>query len=388
MPWVVLILWALGFVLLARVPRCVGSAGASPSRRIPDEPAGRARLPPSRRSDEKVPVSVIIPARNEERNIGRLLDAINRQTSSPREVIVVDDGSTDRTAEIARAAGASVISPPEPPAGWRGKTWACRTGADAAVGDILLFLDADTTLKEDGLARLLATREACAARAFSAGPYHDVRRPYEQLSAVFNLLMFIGVGAFSLFDSPRRPRGLFGPCLLIDRQAYEEIGGHACVKGDILEHMALAGKLRERGIPMACVGGRGAVHMRMYPDGLRDLVEGWTKAFADGASRTPPLLLILTVAWMTGGMLAFIFLGLMPLLAGVCWPLPVYAIYAAQFHFLLRQVGRFSPLAALLYPLLLLFFFVVFARSAVRRKRGGHVTWKGRRIRAREEESP
>ena len=126
-------LWAAGFLLLGRLRRCSAARAA-----------GFAS------------VSVIIPARNEEHNLPTLLRSLASQPAKPREIIVVDDGSTDRTAEIARQLGATVIASQPLPDGWRGKTWACHQGAQAATGELLLFLDADTWFEPDGLARILA----------------------------------------------------------------------------------------------------------------------------------------------------------------------------------------------------------------------------------------
>ena len=95
-------------------------------------------------------VSVIIPARDEERSIGRCVSSLLGQDHAPLEVIVVDDGSTDRTAAIAGEAGATVVTAPPLPDGWTGKPHACAIGADAASGDWLLFVDADT-VAEPGL---------------------------------------------------------------------------------------------------------------------------------------------------------------------------------------------------------------------------------------------
>lgn len=362
MLWVIVGLWALGFVLLWRIPICPASSGQPP-------PA----------------ISVIIPARNEESNLRPLLESLQRQTTPAVEVIVVDDQSTDRTADLARELDAAVVASEDLPDGWRGKTWACQQGARAAQGDLFLFIDADTRLEADALERLGAAFSQHGRAAVSLGPYHDVVRPYEQFSAIFNLLTFMGMGSFSAYGSPDAPDGLFGPCLLIDRVAYERIGGHESVKGEILEHMSMCQLLRVKDVPMLCLGGREVIHTRMYPHGFASLIEGWTKAFAAGASKTNPLTLILTIAWMTGGMLAFILSALAPVLspAFYMYLLP-YAAYAVEIYRMLRRIGSFRAWSALLYPLLLISFFIIFFRSALLKKRGKAVTWKGRSMPASE----
>jgi len=306
-------------------------------------------------------LTIIIPARNEEHNLPVLLHSINAQSVKPAEVIVVDDDSTDRTAAIARELGATVIASHPLPEGWRGKTWACHQGAQTATSNLLLFLDADTWLEPDGLGKILATY---TAGAFSVGPYHAVREPYEQLSLFFNINMWAGTV----------PDRLFGQMLLVDRESYRRVGGHETVKGRILENFWLAGQFRAAGIPVRSVTGRGLLALRMYPNGLRELVEGWTKGFASGAGQTSRVRLFGLVAWMTGLMLPLV---LSPV---TIWAAALYALGVVQVAWFSRQVGAFRWYTALLYPVPLVFFFAVFGRSVLRSKK--MVTWKGREVRA------
>ncbi|MCX8092357.1 MAG: glycosyltransferase family 2 protein [Verrucomicrobiae bacterium] len=363
---VTLVLWAAGFALLPRLRRCGRDTAFPP---VQD-------------------VSVIIPARNEAHNLPKLLDSIAQQSVQPREVIVVNDASTDATAEVAARHGARVLNSKPLPPGWRGKTWACHQGAQAAKGRWLLFLDADTWFEPDGLARALAFANASPDRpssgdqpgahtaaatgpmphgAFSIGPYHVVRRPYEQLSLFFNLSMVVGTV----------PERLFGQMLLVDRDSYRRVGGHEAVKERTLENFHLAQLFRAAGIPTRSTSGRGILAFRMYPNGPGELIEGWTKGFASGAGQTPRGVLAVVVVWMIGLMLP----PLGGLLSGqwLTWS-AVYLLCAAQVGWFARMVGSFHWLTALVYPVALIFFFIVMARSALRS--GKTVTWKGREIRA------
>lgn len=339
---VTLALWAAGFLLVDRLRPLVGTAarGASPS------------------------VSVIIPARNEQHNLPRLLGSLATQSVKVREILVVDDGSTDHTAETARQCGALVIASQPLPEGWRGKTWACHQGARHATGDLLLFVDADTWFEPEGLAGILG---GYRAGAFSVGPYHAVRKAYEDLSLFFNFAMTAGTV----------PGGLFGQMLLVDRESYWRAGGHEAVRGRVLENVRLAGRFRATGVPVRSMAGRGVISFRMYPNGVRELTEGWTKGFASGAGQTPGGTLALIVAWMIGLMLAP--LGWLVTGDGLSWG-GAYLLCAAQVGWLSRKVGAFRWVSALLFPLPLIFFFGVFAWSSARS--GRQVMWKGRQIRA------
>lgn len=366
-----LALWALGFLLLPRLHRC-------------------DLCPPPAHTPA---VSIIIPARNEECNLPTLLRSLQTQAVRPHEVIVVDDGSTDRTAEIARQHGATEVASQPLPEGWRGKTWACYQGAQAATGELLLFVDADTWFETEGLGRTLsayrnfvaASRQRAAVctcgdlqrstetplrndgGAFSVGPYHAVQKLYEDLSLFFNFNMTVGTA----------PNGLFGQMLLVDRESYQRVGGHEAVQGRILENFFLAQQFRSAGIPTRSANGRGVFSLRMYPNGLRELIEGWTKGFASGAGQTPRGVLLLVVAWMIGLMLAPI--GWVATGDGLAWG-TAYLLCAAQVGWFARQIGAFRWFTVLLYPVPLVFFFAVFARSAMRS--GKTVAWKGRQIRA------
>ena len=337
-----LLLWAAGFLLLTRLDR--GPASDSP------------RPPRS--------VSVVIPARNEAHNLPALLRSLKAQSVKPADIIVVDDGSTDRTADLARELGATVIASQPLPEGWRGKTWACHQAAQAATGELLLFVDADTWFEPEGLARILARHHD---GAFSVGPYHAVQRPYEQLSLFFNFNMTVGVV----------PQGLFGQMLRVGREEYRRVGGHEPVRGRILENFWLGERFRSTGIRTRSTIGRGLLSFRMYPNGLRELIEGWTKGFASGAGQTPRGTLALTVLWMIGLMLPP--LGCLASGGGLLW-IATYLFCAAQVAWFARWVGAFRAYAALLYPAPLIFFFIVFAWSAARS--GKRVRWKGREIRA------
>ena len=318
-------------------------------------------------------VSVVVPARNEERNLPRLLSSLQQQPTG--EVIVVDDNSSDGTADAARSYGATVLASEPLPPGWTGKNFACFQGASAAHSETLLFLDADTWLAPCGGERMAATfaKNASSPAALSFLPFHITRKPYEELSLFFNLLMAFGAGGFGVL---RRGR-LFGQSMLISRGLYQQIGTHAAVRGHVLENFNLAGHIRQAGGRCFCRGGRGVLHMRMFPDGFRQLSNGWTKAFASGAAGSDGLILAISICWLSALTSAFIAVLFGPSRETA---VVIYALLAAQLGLQARQVGSFRWYACALYPVPLMFFMATFARSLLLRRRGRGAVWKGRAV--------
>jgi 4,4'-diaponeurosporenoate glycosyltransferase len=324
-------------------------------------------------------VSIIIPARNEQANLPTLLTSILRSDPQPRELLVVDDHSTDATARIAREHGATVLASAPLAPGWTGKTWACVQGVASAHSDLLLFLDADTWFEPGGLQQMLALyRSAAGPAALSILPYHVTQRPYEQLSLFFNLLMAAGAGGFSGLADP----ALFGQSLLLPRPLYIASGGHAAVRSHVLENLHLAPVVRAAGGRTLALPGRGILSMRMFPEGPAQLIAGWRKGFASGASATPRATILLTSVWIAALILAAVNLLLTAFLrdritlAAAC---AVYILLAAQGFALARRFGTFRWWSAALYPCFLGFYLAVFAQSVALRRRGGGL-WKGRRV--------
>jgi 4,4'-diaponeurosporenoate glycosyltransferase len=359
--WVILIFWALGFLVLWKIP-VLRNAG--------------------RKGIHGPTVSVVIPARNEERTLDRLLGSLASQTCPPREITVVNDHSTDGTPDIALAHDVRVIPAAPLPHGWLGKPWACQQGAEAATGDLLLFLDADTFLEPDGVAKIVNEHDRVGG-LISVQPYHLMEKAFERLAAFFNIITMAGTGAFTPAAVNIAPRGAFGPCLLCSRRDYFAAGGHARARAQVLESMGLAHAFREARLPVTCCGGRGAVSFRMYPDGLRSMIDGFSKGFAEGASLVSLPALILLVAWVTGG--ASSTRHLIQFTLGFregTWALWIglYAGFSAQIYWMLRRIGNFGLFPCILYPVPLLFFAVVFFRSLLAKMGVGKILWKSRRI--------
>jgi 4,4'-diaponeurosporenoate glycosyltransferase len=343
-----------GFLLIWRVPTCAAA-----------------------RPGAKLPLSIVIPARNEAKNLPRLLQSIQTSATQPMEVLVVDDASTDDTALLARKMGATVIASAPLPAGWTGKSWACDQGARNAAGELLLFLDADTYFLAGGLDRVMARwlHEQDRRVVLSLLPYHSMNAVYEQLSLFFNVLMAAGAGGFGPVTTPR----LFGQSLLMDKELYFAAGGHASVRGLVLENLRFAHSLRGCGAHLVCLGGHGALHMRMFPDGLGQMSESWTKAFIQGAVDSGGFVLALAIAWISA-LWSSAFLLIVPGDHDRFSLAVVYLLYALQLSWLTRHVGRYRSFTCLLYPVPLAYYCVVFGRSALRRLFGRKNVWRGREV--------
>ncbi len=333
-------------------------------------------------------VSVVIPARDEEATLPALLESLQRLTVGVRDVVVVDDDSRDATASVARCAGARVLPAGDPPPGWTGKAWACHVGARATDGDLLLFLDADTVLAPDALDGLRELHDRHGGLV-SVQPFHRVVRPYEQLSAYFNVVSVLASGAFG-----RRPPGrpmAFGPCLLTSRADYARAGGHAAVRAAILDDVELAAAYHRAGLPVRCAVGGPAIRMRSYPGGLRQLADGWTKNFASGASAAARGPALAAVAWVSAQHAVAVGAALgaaqavtgqeAPLAYGepALWAVAWVAV-AWQLRSILRRVGSFTWWTWALFPVPLLAFDLVFARSAVLTVVRRSVRWRGREV--------
>ena len=355
------------------------------------------RLPmPGTSSGDAGQTSVIIPSRNEATNLPTLLASLAAQTSPPLEVLVVDDGSTDGTAEVATGAGVTVIAADPPPPGWAGKPWACDTGVRASRGGHLLFLDADVRLAPDALARLSGELGSGAAGdgtvpdvtggapppvavatvgLLSVQPFHEVVRPYEQLSAFPNAVAILASGIAAVRPSSR-PGLAFGPCLLTTPRALAAAGGFGAVRGAAIEDIALARAYERVGLAVRSLGGGDVVHFRMYPDGLASLLQGWGKNLSGGARRARPLPLIGATIWVCAAVAA----ALEVVEADTSWAAVAYVAVAAQLRWILRRLGSFRWWVPVLFPIPLLAFLGLFAWSLVQRVLRRQVTWRGRQI--------
>jgi len=226
-------------------------------------------------------VSIIIPARNEEANLGACLESLIAQTGTDFEIIVVDDNSTDRTGAIATSfPKAKVIEAAALPMGWTGKNNAVATGARHARGQWLLFTDADTIHMPGALARSLEEVKKRGAALLSYSPEQLVETFWEK--AVMPVIFADLASRYRPSDisNPQSPAAAAnGQYILITREAYDTIGGHTAVAADLLEDVALARAVKRSGRNIFFRYGGDAVRTRMYRN-FAQLREGWTKNLA------------------------------------------------------------------------------------------------------------
>ncbi len=252
-------------------------------------------------------VTIVVPARNEDAVLDSCLRGIRAQTYDQRarrgentpilRVVVVDDGSTDRTGEIARDHAAAdprvhVVRSEGPPQGWSGKVHAMHAGVEAAgppeAGEWLMFVDADTVLAPDLLSRLLATAEAADADLVSTPG-----GPPEQHSASWPVLMPAGLQMIGENADPQgngRKAFAIGHCILMRRSHYEKIGGWAALAGRRNEDVAIATSVRDHGGTTRTVNGLSHV----TTSGMDPFKQGWTsfrKSFVAGTHGSLPVLI-------------------------------------------------------------------------------------------------
>ena len=322
-------------------------------------------------------VTVIVPARNEAGRIGPLLTEV---ASAGVDVIVVDDGSTDDTATLAASAGATVVAVERAP-GWTGKAWACWSGATAARRDVLVFLDADTVATPPAI-RQLATRAAASGGLVSVQPHHRIARWHEYFSALPNLVAVMGAGTGRVPRGSRwRGPAAFGMAMAIPRRIYFDVGGHSVRPSAVIDDLALAATVHEAGAPVETWCGGADISVRMYAEGVGQLVRGWTKNLVAGARSIPILrtlavtLWIATLAQSCVAMLTSLASGHVSAVATV-----VYLAFAVQASILAARVGSFGIGTLIALPVLTAGFMALFLASAVGSVLRRSVSWRGRAV--------
>ncbi|MDF1506092.1 glycosyltransferase [Roseisolibacter sp. H3M3-2] len=338
-------------------------------------------------------VSVVVPARDEARNVGRCVASVLATRWPHLELLVVDDHSTDGTADVARAAAAGdprlrILDSPPLPAGWMGKQWACATGAAAARGDVLCFADADTAHAPDLLPRALRAIHDRRADLLSVAGRQEMDTFWEKV--VQPQVFAVIAGRFGGTERVSRSRNAVdkianGQCLLMTRAAYDRVGGHGAVRDAVAEDLKMAQRTHEAGLSVHLLLGEAQLSTRMYTS-LRELVVGWRKnVFAGGREAMPlgrlgqwifPLLLLLPA------LLQLYPLGIL-LAARAGWLHDVTIIRAAfisvaatlLFWAATYRRAGLSPLWALAFPLGAGTYLTISLQAIAR---GRRVEWRGR----------
>ena len=229
-------------------------------------------------------VSVLIPARDEAANIADCVSSVGLVD----ELLVLDDGSSDGTADRAAAAGATVLPGHPLPAGWLGKPWACEQLAAAAGGDVLVFVDADVRLAPGAVAAAVALLEATGLDVMCPFPRQLAGTIAERL--VQPLLQWSWLTTLPLPLAERSPRpsltAACGQFVVIRRSALQRVGGFAAVRGAVLDDLALVRAVKAAGGRGGVVDGSALAACRMYA-GWGQLRAGYGKSLW-GAFGPPP----------------------------------------------------------------------------------------------------
>lgn len=324
-------------------------------------------------------VSIIVPARNEAANLGRLLPSLLNLDYGSYEIIVVDDASTDATVALASEFDAIIVKSTGPRPGWTGKNYACHLGAMAATGEWLLFTDADTEHAPGSLASILGYALDRNLEAVSVLTGQDCFSLWERLLIPFAYQQFFVATPGAHVNQPRDPAALAnGQYMLIRREVYDRIGGHEAVRGSIVEDIRLAHLMKLRRIRYGVARAEHLVHVRTYRS-LADIWQGFSKNSFQYVSLDP----------RRGALVALsvVLAGLTPTLLWFSWQpgnenILMLAGYSYAFMALglmgWNRIFRVPPWFGLFQPLSALIFWLIMAHTALRTLLGRGIVWKGR----------
>lgn len=338
--------------------------------------------PPGELPTDLPKVSVVVAARNEELDLPATLETLAAQDYPNLDVVVVDGASTDgtrRVVEAFRGRPVRLVDEPPLPAGWVGKSWGCWTGAQATDGEWLLFLDADVRLAPTAVRTTLLWAERERARLATVAPRVETVGFWERTVLPFYVQMVL-----TYFRAPRtnlptsRAALVNGQFWLVRRSDYVAQGGHAAVRGEILEDVAIGRRFRSAGLPIRLAWAPELARTRMYRDrhemfeGILKNLHGFRFSAARQAGRIAGLIGLFwlplglwAVGWATGSLL-------LAALGGVL----VVALFGKHVAFA-RSIG--APAAyGLLFPVAVGFYVVALATSLARGLQRRAVTWKGR----------
>jgi len=328
-------------------------------------------------------VSILIPARDEAGNIGDALAAARASRGVPVEILVMDDGSTDGTADLVRAHAEQdprvrlLTAPPLPP-GWGGKNHACQRLAEAAQGPWLLFTDADVRLAPDAAAALATHARRHGLALVSGVPRQAMRSLGELLTVPMINMLLIGYLPIGRMRSTTQPSlgAACGQLMLVERQAYHAVGGHAAIRDRIHDALQLVRLVRARGLPTDLVAGARLARCRMYGS-LAEAWAGFAKNAHEGMAR-PAALPVWTVL-LGGGHLLPPALVLASVFGATSPWLPAASLLLSLCSRLAATVkGRESRLTIPLHPATVAVGLAIQWTALLRSRRGRPTAWKGR----------
>jgi hypothetical protein len=365
---------AAAALALAALPALMFAANLRLYRPAPPPPA-----------DAPAPaVSVLIPARNEERCIAAAVQSARACTGVDAEILVLDDHSADATARIVSDLAAAdprvrLLSAPELPPGWCGKQHACWVLAQAARNPVLVFLDADVRLAPDGLARAVHFLRSSGADLVSGIPRQETGSLMEKL--VLPLIHFVLLGFLPLWQmrSSRHPAygSGCGQFFVADREAYFAVGGHSAIRTTLHDGIKLPRAFRAAGRMTDLFDATGAAACRMYR-GARELWRGLSKNATEGLA-APAMIVPATLLLLTGQVLPFALLAAWELLSPPAAGLAVAAVAAAWGPRLWAWIAfRQSFTGAALHPLGILCLLAIQWYALTATLLGRPPAWKGR----------
>ena len=333
-------------------------------------------------------VSILVPARNEEKNIARLVNSLLAQDYPDFEVLVLDDESTDGTYAVLASLAQSnpkirVLRGAPATGGLTGKNWACAQLASQAVGEILFFTDADTVHQPNALSEIVAAMQREKADFLTGLPWQLLGSRGEKLLVPFfswATLSFIWLWLAYRLHWTALAVGI-GQVMVFRREAYEKIGGHASLGEEIVDDRALAQKIIAAGLRWRAVHLSDLISCRMYANS-KAAVEGFTKnyfAFFDFAVLPYVFvyLYLLMLAWIPLVVILMKALGAAP---DALWPHLALCVSLSVLLWLLPFTEARIPLRlALIYPIHSAASVFIAFRSLVM-SMSGRLSWKGRSL--------
>lgn len=332
-------------------------------------------------------VSILVPARNEERNIKACIDSLLAQRYPDFEVLVLNDNSTDQTGAILeqisrRDARLTVLDGQKPPSGWLGKHWACHQLSQRVTGDLILFTDADTRHEPDTLRDSVSALIARDADLLTGFPREEMLTWGERLTVpilAFGVLCFFPI---LLAEKLRLPAfsTTIGQFMLFRRSAFEAIGGYEAVRHHPVDDIKLGHNIIAGGFRWQFMDATRHVTCRMY-QGYSDAVSGFTRTLF-AAFDHHILLYSVGWSWIAISYLAPVYVLFRAMIAPVSFPTPLAFVAVAEallMIWLTYRRFRIPGYLALLYPISLLVFTWIAFRSLAYALTG-YGTWKEREM--------